>query len=285
MARLRTIKPGFFLNEDLASCQPLARLLFAGLWTIADREGRLEDRPRRIKAAVLPYDDCSPDDLLAELADRGFIVRYADGDRRYIAVASWGKHQYPNVKEVPSIMPGPPEHSDSTVQSLCDHHASTPVSLSSVSLSSVEESSSEQSSSVTKGNGNGAKADLLFAEFWTAYPRKRDKQRALRVWRTRIKAGDSPVAMIAAAKHYAEECKREERPEQFTKHATTFLGPDVPYREYVKTPKRDSGKTMVTCLDCGKTACVETDCPSRVDDEETGRVLGWRCFQCEYTPR
>ena len=37
MARARNIKPGFFTNDVLADCDPLARLLFAGLWTVADR--------------------------------------------------------------------------------------------------------------------------------------------------------------------------------------------------------------------------------------------------------
>jgi hypothetical protein len=64
MARARNIKPGFFLNDELAECEPLARLLFAGLWCIADREGRLEDKPKRIKVEILPYDDCDIDYLL-----------------------------------------------------------------------------------------------------------------------------------------------------------------------------------------------------------------------------
>jgi hypothetical protein len=76
------IKPNFFLNEDLAQCPPLARLLFAGLWCHADCDGRLEDRPRRIKVLVLLYDDCNPDALLHELHDRGFIVRYEVGGRK-----------------------------------------------------------------------------------------------------------------------------------------------------------------------------------------------------------
>ena len=75
MARARNIKPGFFANDTLAECSPLARLLFAGLWTIADRAGRLEDRPKRIKAALLPYDECDINDLLDQLVDRGFIAR------------------------------------------------------------------------------------------------------------------------------------------------------------------------------------------------------------------
>ncbi len=107
MARLRTIKPGFFLDEELAECEPLARLLFAGLWTIADREGRLEDRPRRIKAECLPYDECDCDALLDELAGRGLIVRYEAAGRPYIAIPSWHKHQQPHYKEAPSVIPAP----------------------------------------------------------------------------------------------------------------------------------------------------------------------------------
>jgi len=64
MARARNIKPGFFMDDVLAEIEPLGRILFAGLWCIADREGRLEDRPKRIKAEVLPYDECDMDNLL-----------------------------------------------------------------------------------------------------------------------------------------------------------------------------------------------------------------------------
>lgn len=56
MGRNRTIRAGFFQNEILGALPPLARLLFVGLWTIADREGRLEDRPLRIAVEILPYE-------------------------------------------------------------------------------------------------------------------------------------------------------------------------------------------------------------------------------------
>ena len=61
MARARNIKPSFFTNDVLAEIDPLGRLLFIALWTMADREGRLEDRPKRIKAEALPYDDANAD--------------------------------------------------------------------------------------------------------------------------------------------------------------------------------------------------------------------------------
>lgn len=105
MARARNIKPGFFLNDLLAEIEPLGRLLFAGLWTIADREGRLEDRPKKIKAAVLPYDDCDIDHLLDELEKRDFIVRYEVNKEKYIQITKWEKHQNPHYKEVKSEIP------------------------------------------------------------------------------------------------------------------------------------------------------------------------------------
>jgi hypothetical protein len=110
MARSRNIKPGFFLNDELAECEPLARLLFAGLWCIADREGRLEDRPKRIKIEVLPYDNCDVDELLNQLAKQGFILRYEVGGNRYIQIVNFLKHQNPHKNEVKSVIPPPLEN-------------------------------------------------------------------------------------------------------------------------------------------------------------------------------
>lgn len=109
MARKRDLKPGFFANEHLGEIEPLGRLLFAGLWTIADREGRLEDRPRKIRAAVLPYDDCDADALLDALAVRGFVLRYEIDGERYIQILNFKKHQNPHPREVASIIPPPPD--------------------------------------------------------------------------------------------------------------------------------------------------------------------------------
>ena len=50
MARSRNIKPSIMANEELAELEPLSRLLFIYLWMLADKAGRLEDRPKRIAA-------------------------------------------------------------------------------------------------------------------------------------------------------------------------------------------------------------------------------------------
>jgi|GEM_PF-1228637 len=108
MARARNIKPSFFKNEDLSELDPYARLLFIGLWCLADREGRLEDRPKRIKAELFPYDDCDVDDLLQQLHNMGFILRYEVDNGKYIFIVKWHKHQNPHHMEVPSVIPPAP---------------------------------------------------------------------------------------------------------------------------------------------------------------------------------
>jgi hypothetical protein len=116
MPRARNIKPGFFSNDKLSEIQPLGRLLFAGLWTIADRAGRLEDRPKKIKAEVLPYDNCNVDRLLNDLQERGFILRYSTEGQAYIQIIKFDKHQNPHKKEAESTLPAPGEHCACTVQ-------------------------------------------------------------------------------------------------------------------------------------------------------------------------
>lgn len=105
MARSRNIKPGFFCNEDMVELDFATRLLFAGLWTVADRDGRLEDRPKKIKINVFPADDVDVDSMLAQLADKKFIVRYEVNGCKYVQVANWGKHQNPHHTEKPSVIP------------------------------------------------------------------------------------------------------------------------------------------------------------------------------------
>lgn len=107
MARSRNIKPGFFRNETLVELPYETRLLFIGLWTIADREGRLEDRPKRIKMELFPADDLNVDTCLQALHDSGFILRYQVEDVWYIQVVNFHKHQNPHHKEQESTIPAP----------------------------------------------------------------------------------------------------------------------------------------------------------------------------------
>ena len=108
MARARNIKPGFFKNEILGVADPLYSLLFEGLWVLADRSGRLEDRPLRIKGEVFPYrDGLNVDAMLNWLESNGFIRRYTAQGKKCILVLKFVKHQNPHKNETESELPAP----------------------------------------------------------------------------------------------------------------------------------------------------------------------------------
>ena len=99
MARSRNIKPAFFDNDELAELPPLARLLFIGMWTIADFKGDFEWREKRVKAKLLPYDNCDIKKLAINLDKSGFIRFYSDGDLTYCRVVNFSSHQNPHKNE------------------------------------------------------------------------------------------------------------------------------------------------------------------------------------------
>lgn len=112
MSRIRYLKPEFFLDEDVAALSFPARLLFQGLWVLADREGRLEDRPALIRVQVFPYEgDILIGDLLDELARErkhspgAFIRRYSVDGQRFIQINSFSAHQKPHPREAASAIP------------------------------------------------------------------------------------------------------------------------------------------------------------------------------------
>lgn len=110
MARIRYIKPGFFTDEDLGNLPIETRLTFAGLWCYADKAGRLEDRPRFLKAMIFPYQEIDMDlqlDLLSKPKKNGkpFINRYLTDGQQIIQILNWAEHQRPHHTEADSKLP------------------------------------------------------------------------------------------------------------------------------------------------------------------------------------
>ncbi|KKK76408.1 hypothetical protein LCGC14_2863930, partial [marine sediment metagenome] len=104
MARIRSIKPDFFFDEELAEFPHLARLFFIGLWNQADRRGRLEDRPGRLKAQILPYEEADAHQMLCSLHPK-FVVRYEVDNKKYLWIRKFEEHQRPHHTEAESIIP------------------------------------------------------------------------------------------------------------------------------------------------------------------------------------
>jgi hypothetical protein len=219
MARTRNIKPSFFTNDRLAECQPLARLLFAGLWTVADREGRLEDRPKKIKAEILPYDECDVDELLNALTSKGFIIRYFNGENNYIQILKFIKHQTPHLKEAASTIPAPDLSSASTGNS----GTSPPLTLNPSSLTLNPESGADT-------GPVDATVEFEFEEFFAAYPglnkgkvsdaQKGTKETARREYRTARRRGAEHAKLMAGAKAYEKFLRLTDG---IAKHADKWL--------------------------------------------------------------
>jgi len=114
--RIRNIRPEITTHEDLADLPREVRLCFIYLWMALDREGRAEDRPRRLRADLFPHDEDVTADVLdgwlGTLAAAGFVVRYEVDGARYLAVPSFPRHQalstWERTKTKSEIPPPPP---------------------------------------------------------------------------------------------------------------------------------------------------------------------------------
>lgn len=200
MARIRTIKPQFFTNEDLAELSYGDRLLFVGLWTAADKGGRLEDRPKRLKAALFPYDDFDVDEGLGRLANAKFIERYDGNRQRLIQIRTWDKHQRPHHTEPESEYPPPPsDHGDQTV------------------INGTEGKGKEGNKEMIRSIELGQR----FQRFWAVYPRKVAKDGALAVWNRLQPTEDLTTQMIAAVRRQAQSEQWQD--EKYIPHPRTWL--------------------------------------------------------------
>lgn len=225
MARARNIKPGLFKNEILGVADPLYTLLFEGLWVIADRDGRLEDRHLRIKAEIFPYrEGMSVEPMLAWLAANGFILRYVADGKALIQIIEFAKHQSPHRDEKKSELPAPVLNSTCTVQVPETQGACTPDSLIPDSFNLIPDSNISRPA--PKKPAPVEDADFL--EAYSLYPRRpgASKASALKAWRARIASGVGAQVMVAGVKRYANFVLLAGTEPNFIKMPATFFGPD-----------------------------------------------------------
>ncbi|CAI1023663.1 Primosomal protein I [Serratia ficaria] len=99
MARIRTIKPEFWTDEDMAEVSEAACLLAIGLLNYADDEGYFNANPKLIKAAVFPIREPSVTIpvMLRELSNHGYLSMFSTSDSRHFGlIQNFAKHQVVN---------------------------------------------------------------------------------------------------------------------------------------------------------------------------------------------
>ena len=233
--RSRNIKPNFFKNEVLAECDPLARILYEGLWCMADREGRMEYRPKRIKAEVLPYDKCDINELLNTLVSKNFITIYTVEQTDYLLIPSFKKHQNPHIKEAASVLPAPLDEDTGTIPVLSEEIPG--ISETSMVQECLIPDSLIPDSLIPDTKPFCSKDGFTddFENFWKEYPRQVGKKEAYKKWLATLKAnqGTAPEQLIHAATNYATYCRKTRKETEYIKHPSTFLGPCTPWQEWL----------------------------------------------------
>lgn len=217
MARARNIKPGFYKNEQLAACSVWARYIFPGLWMLADREGRLEDRPLRIKAELLPFDGESVEPLLSELQANGLIVRYKKNGASYIEIPGFTRHQAPHYSEKASVIP--PKDSGSCNAIKEGENGKTPFLTPPDSLNPY---SLNPEKDIVGMNPNGAASEVLnFLNEKTGRAYEPVKAN-LQLIQARLREGASVADLRAVIAMKCREWKGDPKMEKFLRPLTLF---------------------------------------------------------------
>ena len=115
MARIRSVHPGQWSDDDFVAISPLGRLLAIAIRNFADDNGVFEWKPTLLKRECLPNDNCDVVALLAELArpkrfgpdkGRGRVVQpFEVHGQLYGAIRNF--HQWQRTKSPKQVHPLP----------------------------------------------------------------------------------------------------------------------------------------------------------------------------------
>lgn len=114
MARIRTVKPEFFRDEDLQDLEAAhsgkyPMLVFSGLWGHCDKQGVFEWRPRTLKLDILPFLPFDMGETMELLRSQDFVRKYEIEGREYGFIPTFDEHQRISGKELeqPAKYPAP----------------------------------------------------------------------------------------------------------------------------------------------------------------------------------
>jgi hypothetical protein len=98
-------------DEAVGAVSRDARLLFIGLITLADDEGRFRALPSLVLGHAFPYDADAPRRLakwIEELEQASLLVTYQAGEHTYGWLPGWSNQKISKPSE--SRLPAPPNH-------------------------------------------------------------------------------------------------------------------------------------------------------------------------------
>lgn len=110
MARIRTIKPQFWGDTEIAGMSVGARYLAIGLVSMADDDGRFIASISAISGYVFPHDDYTPKQIAKwrdEIEACGFATFYTVAGKQFGCIPNYRRHQRISKPQA-SPLPQPP---------------------------------------------------------------------------------------------------------------------------------------------------------------------------------
>lgn len=110
MARKRMIDPSIWQSEDFGKLSNLAKIVFIGLFSLADDEGRGRANPMYLKSNLFPYnEDMRSADIekaLLEISSNMSVIFYSCDGSSYYSLLSWytfQKMEKPTNSKLPAF--------------------------------------------------------------------------------------------------------------------------------------------------------------------------------------
>lgn len=155
-------------SKQVASLSRDARLLYIGLITLGDDDGRLKGDAVLLRSQVFPRDPditvAEVEAWLKEIVDSGLVTIYLVDDEYYLAHPNWTKYQTLRADRKRDSKVPPPPDSILTTNAQPD----------------VRQTSAQDK--VSKDKKRKEKVDSLFEDFWKEYPNKTAKKKAKESW-------------------------------------------------------------------------------------------------------
>lgn len=97
MARKRMIDPNIWQSEDFSKLSTLAKLVFIGLFSLADDKGRGRCNPVYLKSTLFPYEEnirsADIDKTLSEISSNMSVIFYSCDGSSYYSLYNWNTWQ------------------------------------------------------------------------------------------------------------------------------------------------------------------------------------------------
>ena len=180
MARIRSIKPEFWEDEQIAQLPYPCRLFYIGCWNFADDFGILKNSPTLLKSWIFPYEDLKVSEVkkwIDMLIEAQKLVPLTYNRENYCIIRSFRKHQSTDKRYERSYLPK--EQVISIIeQTLREHAETSPWPRSELAETSPPERIGEDSigeDSICSNDECVSEVEKEFERFWEMYDKQNNK--------------------------------------------------------------------------------------------------------------